>query len=459
MVCHNQYNSTYTKLSEFCYYERSEARIPYRQESQNITKANMRNLTGSKYYKMDFHQSYLFILVLITIILSGCTNTPVINDKPDIIEEVSIPTIAYGIVVDTLLVIEAKVKKNEFLSDILLRYGINYNQIDHIARKTKNVFDVRKIIAGNKYSVICTDDSLNNALYFAYELSASSYVIYSFRDSVVALRGEKDIVISDGNTTGVIESSLWNAIVENNADPNLANELSEIYAWTIDFFGLQKGNAYKAIFEEQFVDDNYIGLGRVKASMFYHGGDTLFAFYFEQDGKGDYFDEKGNSLQRTFLKAPLRFTRISSKFSNSRMHPVLKIRRPHHGVDYAAPSGTPVYTVGDGTVVKKGYQKRGGGNYITIKHNGTYSTTYMHLNGYAKGIKIGNHVRQGDLIGYVGATGLATGPHLDFRFYRNGKPVDPLKVESPPSLPIDTANLVAFDSIVDAYISQLHLVQ
>ncbi len=140
------------------------------------------------------------------------------------------------------------------------------------------------------------------------------------------------------------------------------------------------------------------------------------------------------------------------------MHPVLKIRRPHHGVDYAAASGTPVYTVGDGTVIKKGYQKRGGGNYIKIKHNGTYSTTYMHLKGYAKGIKVGDHVRQGDLLGYVGATGLATGPHLDFRFYRNGKPVDPLKVESPPSLPIDTNNQAAFDSVVKAFMADLNTI-
>ncbi len=244
-------------------------------------------------------------------------------------------------------------------------------------------------------------------------------------------------------------------MVDNDADPNLSNDLSETYAWTIDFFGLQKGDTYKVIYEKQFVDSTYVGLKKVVASVFYHGGDSLFAFYFEQDGKGDYFDDKGNSLQRTFLKAPLRFTRISSKFSNSRLHPVLKIRRPHHGVDYAAPSGTPVYTVGDGTVIKKGYQKRGGGNYIKIKHNGTYSTTYMHLKGYAKGVKVGDHVKQGDLLGYVGATGLATGPHLDFRFYRNGKPVNPLKVESPPSLPIDTANQAAFDSVVAVYLSKI----
>ncbi len=405
-----------------------------------------------------------FNIILVTILLavfSGCSNTTTSNDSnttANVVQEKHIPKISYGINVDSLFIYKDKVKRNEFLSDILLKYDVNYRDIDFIAKKTKNVFDVRKIKYGNSYSVICKDDSLKKALYFAYELSPSKYVIYSFFDTIIAKLGEKEIVTTETITSGTISSSLWNAMVDNNSDPNLANELSEIYAWTVDFFGLQKGDTYKALFEEQFVDTNYIGLGNVVATLFYHGGDSLYAFYFEQDGKGDYFDENGNSLQRTFLKAPLRFTRISSGFSNSRMHPVLKIRRPHHGVDYAAPSGTPVYSVGDGTVIKKGYQKRGGGNYIKIKHNGTYSTTYMHLRGYAKGIKVGNHVNQGELIGYVGATGLATGPHLDFRFYRNGQPINPLKVESPPSLPIDTANQSAFDSVVGVYIDRLILI-
>ncbi|MBC8320075.1 MAG: peptidoglycan DD-metalloendopeptidase family protein [Bacteroidetes bacterium] len=416
---------------------KNDARLPGRQKKKVLQK------------------SHILIVALLITVFSGCINSN--NNKLSIDEPAHIPKIAYGINVDTLIVITNKVKKNEFLSDILLKYGVSYGDIDHIARKTKKVFDVRKIVTGNSYSVICTNDSLQKALYFAYELSRAKYVLYSLFDSIVVKLGEKEIVNIENHTSGEIISSLWNAMVDNNSDPNLANELSEIYAWTIDFFGLQKGDSYKAIFEEQTVDSTYIGLADVKATMFYHGGDSLYAFYFEQNGKGDYFDEKGNSLQRTFLKAPLRFTRISSKFSNSRLHPVLKIRRPHQGIDYAAPSGTPVYSVGDGTVIKKGYQKRGGGNYVTIKHNGTYSTTYMHLNGYAKGIKVGKNVKQSELIGYVGSSGLSTGPHLDFRFYRNGKPVDPLKVKSPPSLPIDTANQARFDSVVKHYLVKLNL--
>ena len=200
-------------------------------------------------------------------------------------------------------------------------------------------------------------------------------------------------------------------------------------------------------------------MGKIKASLFHHDGEDIYAFYFEQNGSGDYFDEKGNSLERTFLKAPLKYTRISSRFSNSRYHPVLKIRRPHHGVDYAAPEGTPVHSVGDGVIIKKGYQRRGGGNYLKIRHNSTYVTTYMHLHGFAKGMKVGKHVKQGELIGYVGHTGLATGPHLDFRYFKNGTAVDPLKVKSPPAKPVDEQYRPAFDSVVQHYTAILDTIK
>jgi len=392
------------------------------------------------------------LLVLVMVILASC-NTPMNNDNggEQFEEDAYVPKTEYGIVVDSLFVIKEEVKKNEFLSDILLKYGVSYSTIDFIARHTKDTFDVRKIRRGNKYTVICDNDTSLNALFFAYEINPYRYVLYDFSDSLELKKGEKEIRIEIDTISGVISSSLWNSLVEVGGDPNLANELSEIYAWTIDFFGLQKGDEYEVIYEMQFIDDEYIELGKIIAAKFNHGGLNRFSFYFEQNGSGDYFDEEGKSLQRTFLKAPLRFSRISSGFSNSRMHPVLKIRRPHHGIDYAAPTGTPVYTVGDGKVIKKGYQKRGGGNYVKVKHNGTYSTTYMHLKGFAKGIVVGKQLKQGDLVGYVGSTGLATGPHLDFRFYRNGKAINPLKVESPPSKPIDSSYQIKFDSVVNQF--------
>jgi murein DD-endopeptidase MepM/ murein hydrolase activator NlpD len=218
---------------------------------------------------------------------------------------------------------------------------------------------------------------------------------------------------------------------------------------------LQKGDAYKIYYTKLYVDNKYVGLGKVKAADFIHQNNDYYAFYFEQNGDGDYFDENGNSLERTFLKAPLKYRRISSRFSNSRYHPILKIRRPHHGVDYAAAEGTPVHSIGDGVVIKKGYQRRGAGRYVKIKHNGTYTTQYAHLRAFAKGLKTGMKVKQGQLIGYVGHTGLATGPHLDFRFFKNGRAIDPLKVKSPPAKPVDKKYKVQFDSLVKQYKSIL----
>ena len=229
-------------------------------------------------------------------------------------------------------------------------------------------------------------------------------------------------------------------MVDQQTHPNLAKELSEIYAWTIDFFGIQQGDFYKVIYERLFVYEHYICLGRVIAASITHYEKDYYAYNFLQDSVWDFFDDDGGSMRRTFLKAPLRYRRISSGYSHSRYHPILKIRRPHRGVDYAAATGTPVHAIGDGLVTNVGWKGQGG-RTEKIKHNGTYSTAYLHLNGYAEGIKKGVHVKQGQVIGYVGKSGLATGPHLDFRFYRNGKAIDPLKVESPPAMPVDSAYL------------------
>lgn len=365
-----------------------------------------------------------------------------------------IPAKAYGIVIDSLEVFQDVVKKNQFLSDILLAYNVNYQQIDALVKCSKPIFDVRKIRAGNRYSLLCSGDSILKVHYFVYESSPTEYIVYDLRDSVHVHKGEKEIQRKARTASGVIESSLWNAMVANEADPNLANELSEIYAWTIDFFGIQKGDAYQVIYEALYVEDEYIGIGKVQAALFNHAGHDYYAFYFVGDSTGDYFDDEANSMRRTFLKAPLRFKRISSRFSYNRMHPVLKKRMPHTGVDYAAAVGTPVVTVGDG-VVTYARNKGANGNMVKVKHNGTYTTAYLHLSKFGKGIKEGAHVRQGDVVGYVGSTGRSTGPHLDFRFYRNGQPVDPLQVKSPPAKPVDSLYLGEFRQLVAGYKNQL----
>ena len=401
-----------------------------------------------------------FVSVLLVTFLWGCdnnNNSISHKSKETVVEH--IPKVEYDIVIDSLSVDSGVVNKNEFLSDILLRYNVSYSTIDKLAKDTRDTFDVRKIRRGNKYVIMSKKDSISTPLFFIYEINRIDYVVYHLKDSVYATLGKKQFNYKEQAVSGKIISSLWNAMVASGTNPNLANLLSEVYAWTIDFFGLQKKDRFKVIYDELYIEGKPAGLGKIKASLFHHDGEDIYAFYFEQNGSGDYFDEKGNSLERTFLKAPLKYTRISSRFSNSRYHPVLKIRRPHHGVDYAAPEGTPVHSVGDGVIIKKGYQPRGGGNYLKIRHNSTYVTTYMHLHGFAKGMKVGKHVKQGELIGYVGHTGLATGPHLDFRYFKNGTAVDPLKVKSPPAKPVDEQYRPAFDSVVQHYTAILDTIK
>ena len=231
--------------------------------------------------------------------------------------------------------------------------------------------------------------------------------------------------------------------------------LSNIFGWTIDFFGLQKQDEFRVIYEQEYVEGKELPNFRVLAASFNHEDSLYYAIPFVQDGEELYYNEKGNSLEGAFLKAPLDFYRISSRFSNSRFHPVLKRYRAHHGVDYAAPTGTPVYAIGNGKVIAKGFQAGGGGNYVKIRHNSVYETTYMHLSRFAKGLKVGNEVKQKEVIGYVGATGLATGPHLDFRVYEHGKPIDPLHIKSQPKKPISPMNMPQFTVVRDSLVNEL----
>lgn len=360
------------------------------------------------------------------------------------------PTFFFGIPSDSLVIENYQVMKNENLSDILLRNNISYDQVYQLVEKSKGIFSVKKINRGNNYHLLKSKDSLGSLKYMVYEKSRVEYVVFSLKDSINVWAGKKQVERILDTISGTVTSSLWMALYNQHVNTELANELSDIYGWTIDFFGIQKGDHFKVYFEHLVVDQDTFGIGQIYAANFNHYNTDYQAYYFVQDSIGEFFDEKGNSLRKTFLKAPLRYSRISSGFSNSRYHPVLKKYRPHHGVDYAAPSGTPVFTIGDGTVIKKGYEKAGGGNYIKVKHNANYTTTYMHLKGFAKGISVGTRLKQGDLVGYVGATGLATGPHLDFRVYKNGVAINPLTMKSTPAKPVDSENMAEFKTLVDS---------
>lgn len=376
------------------------------------------------------------------------------SEKPEVVNEtIELPAeqhFEYGINCDSLRIEKGIVHKNQSLSEILSFYDIGSEIIHQIASLSRPIFDVKKMRVGNPYTILFSKDTVPEMLYFIYEEDAVSYITYGLENEITVKKGAKPLTREVRTTSGIIESSLWNAMIDGGSDPALASEMSEVYAWTIDFFGIQKGDHYKVIYEDLIVDGKSIGIGKILAACFNYMGSDIYAFRFGKNGETGYYDEKAQNLQRAFLKAPLRFKRISSKFSYSRLHPILKIRRPHLGVDYAADAGTPVQTIGDGTIIDKGWDKKGGGNYIKIKHNSAYTTLYMHLAGFAKGLKTGARVHQGDVIGYVGSTGLATGPHLDFRFFRNGQAVDPLKVESPPSEPVSKNYLEEFNQLKDS---------
>ncbi|MFW5656713.1 MAG: peptidoglycan DD-metalloendopeptidase family protein [Bacteroidota bacterium] len=367
------------------------------------------------------------------------------------------PRLEFGLPADSFTISSALVRANQNLSGILMQYGINPVTIDQIVKKSRGVFDFRKIRGGNTYHVFQDlTDTIPEVNYFVYEQDHVNYVVIDLVDSVAVYRGEKEVSTVENSVSGVINTSLWNAMTDAEVSPMLAIELSEIFAWTIDFFGLQEGDTFKVIYDEMYVDSTFIGLGHIHTAYMNHMGEDFYAIPFVQDSIRSFYDMEGQSLRKAFLKAPLRFSRISSRFSHSRMHPVLKIRRPHRGVDYAAPSGTPVYAVGDGRIVAKAWDSKGGGNYVKIKHNGVYTTGYLHLQGFAKGLKTNQFVSQGELIGYVGKTGLATGPHLDFRFYKNGQAVDPLKIEAPPVEPVKAENLEEYNAIKQKWFSRLN---
>ena len=345
------------------------------------------------------------------------------------------PELRFGIPVDSFRIREGIIRPEQNLGEILAGFGISMTKVDQLVKASAGIFDLKKIRSGQNYFLFQEHDTANTTRYLVYENNAVEYVVFDLKDSTSISLGKKEVRKVYKTASGVIHSNLWNTMTENNLNPVLALELSDVYAWSIDFFGIQRGDRFRVLYEEQFVDSVSIGIGPVHAAEFEHMGKSFYAFRYFQDKSFDYFDDRGDNIRRAFLKAPLSFSRISSRFSGSRLHPILKIRRPHFGVDYTAPKGTPVVSIGDGVVIEKGYHG-GAGNAVKIKHNGVYTTQYMHLSGYGQGIFPGAHVTQGQVIGFVGSTGLSTGPHLDFRVYKNGSPVDPLKMEAPPSEPV-----------------------
>ena len=404
---------------------------------------------------------YIAIIILLVLVTASCN-----NPRKDYIESANsvadsalskniiIQDLLYGIPADSFNLFPGKIKRNSFLSEILINNGVSMQEIDQVVTNSRSVFDVRNIRSGNTYILFCDKDTIARARYLVYEHDQITCYVFSFNDSLNITPFRKEIKSEIRYASGTIETSLWETMIAGGLHPQLAVKLSDIFAWTVDFFGLQKGDNFKVIYEDLLIDDKSIGPGKIYGAQFNRTGSSITAVPFIQDGRETYFDVDGNSLRKAFLKAPLQFSRISSRYSSSRLHPVLRIRRPHFGVDYAAPVGTPVVSIGDGRIISA-TTENGSGKMVRIQHNSVYSTAYLHLSRFETGISPGIFVKQGDIIGYVGNSGLSSGPHLDFRFYQNGYPVDPLKVEAPPVEPISEANHAKFEQIKSVVLSLL----
>ena len=342
----------------------------------------------------------------------------------------------YGIPIALYDVEEHKVGNGEFFSTILDKNGVPAKVVYDLTQKCKGVFDVRQIRVGNEYHTYTSRDSSARLDYLVYEKDAHSFVVFGLKDSLTVAIHEKEIETTLHYAEVTINTSLWADLQKAGVTPLLALSLSDIYAWSIDFFGLQRGDSFKALYEVMSYKGNVLDIGNVKYAEFTHSGNSYLSYHYVLDDQGnEYWNEKGESMRKAFLKAPLNYKRISSGFTYARRHPVTRKVQPHTGIDYAAPTGTPVVSIGDGVVVEKGY-KGAGGHTVKIKHNSVYTSAYLHLSKYGKGIAVGTRVKQGQVIGYVGSTGRSTGPHLDFRVWKNGTPINPLTMKMPPAVPV-----------------------
>jgi murein DD-endopeptidase MepM/ murein hydrolase activator NlpD len=347
----------------------------------------------------------------------------------------------YGINVTGLNIVEGTVAKNQTLATLLTPFNVPYQIIDELAKKSAEVFDVRRIAADKKFTVITPPNS-SKAHFLIYEPNPAEYVVFNL-DSATIHKAEKPAVTRKREVGGIITSSLYNAMVDKGISPELIDEFADLYGWSVDFQSLQKGDVFKVVFEEKVIEEQVVSISGIHFAYFNHKGEEMHAIPFEQNGQLTFFNQAGESFKKAFLRDPLKYSRISSRYNLNRFHPVQKRYKAHLGTDYAAPTGTEIRSVGDGTVQDASYSAANG-NYVKIKHNETYTTQYLHLSKISRDLRRGDRVKQGQVIGYVGSTGLATGPHLCFRFWKNGKQEDWLKETIPPTEPVSQANLAAF---------------
>lgn len=391
-----------------------------------------------------------FVLIYVFIILLSSCNSEINENK----KEKDPVKYKYGYDESKYLFEEKKVGKGDTFGDILEGQGIDYPEIYQALQKTKNDVDFRKLQLGKPYTLIYTKDSIRKLKAFVYHPTIEGYSFIQLRDSVFGNTFNKTRTYKDLSASGIIDNSLYLTLEEQDKDPLLTYYLSDIYAWTIDFFRLDKGDKFKVIYTEAYVDDSIpVGITKIKAAYFVHKGVERYAFEYETDSiKGivEYLDQDGKNLRRAFLQSPIKFGRISSRYNLRRRIALYGNRvRPHKGTDFAAPVGTPIMSTANGTVIESSYT-RANGRYVKVRHNNTYDTQYLHMR--KSNVKVGQFIEQGDVIGWVGMTGNTSGPHVCYRFWKNGIQVDPFKQKLPEAKPIN-------ESLKKKYFSDIVLIK
>lgn len=391
----------------------------------------------------------LFLFVLVIALFTSCEKK-VESAKVEVPEPNQ-----FGLAVNDLIEVCDTIQSNETLSDILLPHGVSQQTINEIKKKALNVFPLRKLKTDKELFVYAKWDTVETVNYFVYKEDAVNFVVFDLRDTINVYKKQRPFVVKQVEVSGIIKSGLILDLKEKNISKEVGFAMADIYESQIDFGMLRENDSYSVLFEEIYVDDKPAAVGKILASKFNFRKKDFYAFRFDKEKEGIYFDEHGKGLLGMFLTAPIKFRyRITSKYSSNRYHPILQRNKAHLGTDYAAANGTPIMTVANGVVLEAGYTG-GNGYYVKVKHNGTYTTQYLHMSRFAKGIRRGVRVIQGQTIGYVGSTGLATGPHVCFRFWKNGIQVNPLKGKNQSSASVSKKNKEEFELVKKEWTQKL----
>ncbi len=365
-----------------------------------------------------------------------------------------VPTVKYGFALDTFAVEKGEVSRGQILGELLAQHGVGPALIANMLENSQGAFKVQDFKTGKPYLLLSREEGAGLD-YLVYEPSVYEYYVFHFKDRPRIEKIVRPVEVRQQFVEGTIESSLWQALEDGGASPSLIAKMEDALQWSVDFHHLQKGDHFHALYDQQYVENKAVDPGRVHAALYQTGEKTYHAIYYEHEEDKGYYDLEGRPVNKGFLKAPVKFSRISSHYNLRRFHPVLKHVRPHLGTDYAAPYGTEIYAVGNGEVIEAAYSG-GNGNYVKIRHNKSITTQYLHMRGFARGIRRGVRVTQGQVIGYVGSTGLATGPHVCFRFWMNGRQVNHLRLTLPPPEPLPKEALENFYPYRDSLVAKLN---